>query len=196
MKRFFEDIAANEALREQLGTEILASRLPHAYILEGSRGSGKHTLALRIAAALSCQRSEDSSAPLPCMNCPSCKKILDGNSPDVIFVHREDTATLGVDIIRNVRNDVWIAPNDTDFKIYIIEDAHLMTEQAQNALLLTLEEPPEYVRFLLLCESAEMLLETIRSRAPTLHTEPVAQNVMDSYLCLQSDEAPRQTSRC
>lgn len=189
MNRFFTQIAANDALKEKLGQDIRANRLSHAYIIEGPRGSGKHTLALSIAVALSCQKKSDANAPLPCLQCPSCRKILGYNSPDVITIGREEKATLGVDAIRKLKNDVFIAPNDTDVKVYIIEDAHLMTVQAQNAFLLTLEEPPAYVLFFLLCESTEALLETIRSRAPTLHTEPVPQRIMDEHLCKTHPEA-------
>ena len=189
MTRFFTQIAANDALKKKLGSDIRENHLSHAYIIEGARGSGKHTLALQIAAALSCQKKTDDASPLPCLACPSCKKILGYHSPDVITIGREDKATLGVDAIRKLKNDVFIAPNDTDFKIYIIEDAHLMTVQAQNAFLLTLEEPPAYVLFFLLCESTEPLLETIRSRAPTLHTEPVPNNMMEAYLCNSLTEA-------
>ena len=189
MNRFFDGVAANEALRTRIGQEIAAGTLSHAYIIEGPRGSGKHTLALQISAALSCERRTDASSPLPCKRCPSCQKILGGNSPDVITIGREDKATLGVEAIRKLKTDVWVMPNDTDVKIYLIEDAHLMTVQAQNALLLTLEEPPSYVLFFLLCESTAPLLETIRSRAQTLHTEPVPSRVMDDYLCRHSSDA-------
>ena len=189
MNRFFPDFAANDALRTKLGSEIVASTLSHAYILEGPRGSGKHTLALQIAAALSCEKKQDFASPLPCGNCPSCKKILGRNSPDIITVGREEKATLGVDAIRKIKTDIYVAPNDTSVKIYVIEDAHLMTNQAQNAFLLALEEPPEYVLFLLLCEDSKLLLETIRSRAQTLHVEPVDTQTMDQYLCKISSEA-------
>ena len=80
---------------------------------------------------------------------------------------------MGVDVVRALRADVPVLPNDLEHKIYVIEDAHTMTTQAQNALLLTLEEPPSYVLFLLLCDGTEALLETIRSRAPTLRTSPI-----------------------
>lgn len=189
MAQFFTEIAANEALKQRLGTEIHSGTLSHAYIIEGPKGSGKHTLALHVAAALSCEQKHDLNAPLPCLQCMSCKKILQRNSPDVITVNREDKATLGVDVIRKLKSDVMVAPNDTDVKIYLIEDAHLMTVQAQNAFLLTLEEPPAYVLFFLLCESAAQLLETIRSRAPTLHTEPIDIHVMDQYLTKNLPEA-------
>ena len=189
MTRFFTQIAANDALKKKLVSDISENRLSHAYIIEGERGSGKHTLAMQIAAALSCQNRGNTASALPCLTCPSCRKILGFNSPDVITIGREDKTTLGVDAIRKLKTDVYVAPNDTDVKVYIIEDAHLMTVQAQNAFLLTLEEPPPYVLFFLLCESTEPLLETIRSRAQTLHTERVPSDMMETYLCEYHTEA-------
>lgn len=182
MKPAFTDIVENRALCSRLRDEILNGSVSHAYILEGAHGSGKHTLALRIAAALACEQKEDPTAPLPCGRCPSCRKILAWNSPDVIRINRGDLTTLGVDVIRELKQDVYVAPNDVATKVYLIEDAHLMTEAAQNAFLLTLEEPPAYVLFLLLCESAAPLLETIRSRAPTLRTEPIAADVIGRHI--------------
>ncbi len=187
MKPVFSDVVGNTALCERVCSDILSRKLSHAYILEGAKGSGKHTLAWRIAAALACEKQKDATAPLPCMSCPMCHKIFSGNSPDVILVNRGDKATLGVDVIREVKRDIWIAPNDIATKIYIIEDAHTMTEQAQNALLLTLEEPPSYVLFLLLTENAASLLETIRSRAPTLRTEPLDAKQIDGYLSKKAE---------
>ena len=189
MKQAFTDVIGNRALRQKLFTDITQSKLSHAYILEGAAGTGKHMLALRIAAALACENSTRDEIPLPCMQCPSCRKILSGNSPDVIFINRKEKATLGVEVIRELKNDVFIAPNDLDTKIYLLEDAHLMTTQAQNAFLLTLEEPPAYVLFLLLCESATPLLETIRSRAPVLRTEPLPTEEMRMHLCRTREDA-------
>ncbi len=173
MRNVFSDIIGNDRLRASLASDILENRLSHAYILEGAYGFGKHMLAVRIAAALACEHQSDAGYPLPCLTCPACKKILSGNSPDLIFVSKGDKATLGVEAIRGMQTDVYVAPNELDSKIYVIEDAHLMTVQAQNAFLLTLEEPPAYVRFLLLCESSANLLETVRSRAATLRLEPI-----------------------
>lgn len=189
MKQAFTDLVGNETLRTRLRDDLLGGKLSHAYIIEGASGSGKHTLAMRIAAALACERRDDPTAPLPCLTCPSCRKILDGNSPDVITVSRGDKATLGVEAIRELKRDVYVAPNDISAKIYLIEDAHLLTVQAQNALLLTLEEPPPYVLFLLLCESVTPLLETIRSRAPTLRTEPIPPEEIGKYLCRINTDA-------
>ncbi len=195
MRRFFDDVVGNTALKQSLGEDIATGRLSHAYILEGENGSGRHTVALRIAAALACEHRKDENAPLPCMQCPACRKILSGNSPDVIYINRGDKATLGVEAIRGLKSDVYIAPNDNDSKVYIIEDAQLLTVQAQNALLLTLEEPPPYVLFLLLCRGSENLLETIRSRAPIRRLEPIASEEIDNYLRESIPEARRMTQQ-
>ncbi len=194
MRPAFTDVVGNRRLCERLCADLTQKKLSHAYIIEGKKGFGKHMLALRIAAALSCEKVNDPTSPLPCGLCPSCKKILSGNSPDVITVSKGDKTTLGVEEIRRIRTDVLIPPNDTSSKIYMIEDAHLMTVQAQNAFLLTLEEPPAYVLFLLLCENAGALLETVRSRAAILRTEPIPPAEISSYLKKHVPEAGRMPS--
>lgn len=182
MKPAFTDLIGNERLRDRLRDDICADRFGHAYILEGASGSGKHALALRIAAALACERRSEDGCPLPCMECPTCRKILSGNSPDVITVGRGDKVTMGVDVIREMHADVFVAPNELENKVYLIEDAQSMTVQAQNAFLLILEEPPAYVRFLLLTDGSAPLLETVRSRAQTFRIEPVSRDVLADYL--------------
>ena len=182
MKTFFSEIVGNRTLCKHLSREITEHRLSHAYIIEGPSGTGKHLIAKQICAAISCENSRQEHLPLPCLQCVSCKKILSGNSPDVIFINRGEKATLGVEAIRGLKQDVLIPPNDLSAKIYIIEEAHLMTPQAQNALLLTLEEPPSYVLFFLLCNSASSLLETVRSRAPTLRTSLLSEAEISEYL--------------
>ena len=189
MKQAFTDVVGNSSLKKKLTDEILQKKLSHAYILEGAWGTGKHMLALRIAAALACERGDQDAHPFPCMTCPACRKILAGNSPDIIYINRKEKATLGVEEIRGLKSDVYIPPNDLEVKIYIVEEAHLMTSQAQNAFLLTLEEPPAYVLFLLLCESTATLLETVKSRAPTLRTEPIPQEEMLRHLLDTNEEA-------
>lgn len=191
MRPILTDVVANERLRARLGDELITGKLSHAYILSGERGFGKHTLALQLAAALACEHRTDTHTPLPCLRCPACQKILSGNSPDVIYINREDKATLGVDSIRALRQDVYIPPNDLSVKVYIIEEAHLMTPQAQNAFLLTLEEPPAYVLFLLLCENPALMLETVLSRAPVLRLEPVPKEAILQHICKKVPEAKR-----
>lgn len=183
MKQMLPRLWGNDALRARIGNDIMTHRLSHAYILEGRYGMGKHTLALQIAAAQSCLCKDNASVPLPCGNCKNCKKILEGKSPDVITLGREKgKAQITVDAVRHLRSDVLTPPNDLDTKVYIIEDAHTMNPQAQNALLLTLEEPPAYVLFLLLCEDAGNMLETIRSRAPSYRLQPLPIDTVAAYI--------------
>ncbi len=183
MKTFFPSIVGNDALCRRVGAEIQGGTLSHAYILQGQRGSGKHTLALQMAMAAACENKHSDQHPLPCGTCRLCKRIASGNCPDVIKVQKEpDKATFGVNVIRALRSGIATVPNDLDVKFYVIEDAHLMTEEAQNAFLLTLEEPPAFVVFLLLCEDADALLETVRSRAPILRMLPVKEQDIRTYL--------------
>lgn len=182
MRQYMNNIIANETLRNRLCKDILEGRLSHAYIIEGGKGSGKHTIAMLTAAALACEKKNSDEFSLPCMECPSCRKILQGLSPDVIKLSSAEKATIGVDTIRFLKEDVSLVPNDLENKVYIIEEADKMTDQAQNAFLLTLEEPPSYVVFFLLCENSEKFLETIKSRAPILRTEPIPIPLIDEYI--------------
>lgn len=197
--RFFPDIVGNEPLKRRLSCDVSENHLSHAYVLEGQRGSGRHTVALQVAAAIECEKRESAGnlglfgnsdpVPLPCGVCPSCRKILGGKSPDIITVGLEDDrASIGVETVRNLKNDMYTAPNDLSVKVYIIENADLMTTQAQNAFLLSLEEPPEYILFFLLCENSTDLLETVRSRAPTLRTHRIETSEIEKYLL---DRDPR-----
>lgn len=192
MKIIFPAIAGNPFLKARLAPKLLGGALPHALILEGKAGSGKRTIATGIAMAAACEKKGDPTAPLPCGECEACRKIRERLSPDILRISRAPgKATLGVDAVRAVRESVRAVPNDLDIKVYIIEDAETMTVQAQNALLLTLEEPPRYVLFLLLTTDAGALLETIRSRAPVYRTQPVEEAEMREYLTAHSPEAAR-----
>ena len=163
---YFPELLGNDALKERMGRLVRVGRLPHALILEGGRGTGKRFFARQLAAALLCRHSADSEKPLPCMECPSCRKALEGKSPDVRYLAREDNKTsIGVDPVRDLRKDMFLSATEGEKKVYIIEDAHTMTIPAQNALLIVLEEPPANVHIILTAESREALLTTSRSRA-------------------------------
>ena len=165
MKSYMPQIAANRKLCERISKDIIKNRLSHAYIIEGAPGTGRRTFAKSIAQAIACSNKDNDSFPLPCNICDNCKKISNGLSPDVITVSREeDKATIGVDAARFIKSDINILPNELDYKIYIIEDADRMTVEAQNALLLTLEEPPSYVIFILATTEQHKLPATIISR--------------------------------
>ncbi len=183
-------IVGNDAIRHRLAHALRSGNLPHALILEGPCGSGKHTIAQHLAAALVCEADPSASHPIPCLNCPPCRKILENKFPDLSLIGcEEDRSSIGVETIRFLREDVRVMPNDSEHKIYVIEDADHMTEQAQNAFLLTLEEPPSYAHFFLLCENAGLLLETIRSRAPILRTQPLTREEIAEYLCKNDPRA-------
>jgi len=183
MRTVFPALLGNDRIKKIIGGDILAGKLGHAYILEGPAGSGRHTAALTASAAMNCENISDSRETLPCGKCLSCRKIRNGVSPDVITVRRpEGKATIGVDVIRALREDLYIIPNENEHKIYILEEADLMTVQAQNALLLSLEEPPRYVTFFLLTENTDALLETIRSRAPVLRMQLFDAERIAAYL--------------
>lgn len=177
----FTNIVGNDALRHRLAMDVLSGSLSHAYIIEGREGSGRRTLALNLAAALSC--TERGGERFPCLECTACRKILDGKTPDIIRIAPErDRVGIGVEAVRFIRTDAMTVPNDFDYKVYIIENADAMTPQAQNALLLTLEEPHSYAVFLLICQSASAMLETVRSRAPIIRTEPIRDSLLRDYL--------------
>lgn len=184
----FNSIVGNVELKNRISRDISDRTLAHAYIIEGPLGCGKHTLAYNIAAALSCS----SESCVPCCKCKSCGKIFANKSPDIVTVGlEEDKVTIGIEAVRRVRNDISTAPNDLNVKVYIIENADAMTVQAQNAFLLSLEEPPEYIMFFLLCENSTSLLETVRSRAPTLRLQRLANKEVEEYL-LKNDKRANQ----
>lgn len=183
MKQAITKIIGNETLRQRLISDVLCGSLSHAYIIEGANGSGRKSIALHTAAATACERLSDSTSPAPCGECPSCKKILGRKSPDVIFIKDENKSTVGVDVARFIRENVRIVPNDIEDKFYVIEEADKLTEEAQNALLLTLEEPPSFAHFFLICNSSDSFLETIRSRSITLRTQRLTDAAVEEYIC-------------
>lgn len=189
---FFPSLFGNERLKSLLGTDIREGRAAHAFILEGPEGSGKRTAAREIAAAVNCENG--SSGTLPCGQCLPCRKIAKGIAPDLIFIDSDGKATISVDAVREMRSTLYIPPNDTEHKIYVIVGAEKMTTQAQNALLLSLEEPPPFVMFLLLTTDADALLPTIRSRAPVLRMQQFSADVTLSYIRTHLPEGIRRPS--
>ena len=172
-------MVGNKTLLERLYSDIKAGTLGHAYIIEGKRGSGRHTLAKIIIASLAC---ESGGASLPCGECKNCRNILENKCPDVFTVGRDGKASVGIAAARDIKSTIMAVANDLEFKAYVIEDADTMTPQAQNALLLTLEQPPTRCYFFILCENARTMLETIRSRAPVIRTEALSTKEIDDHI--------------
>ena len=177
----FKDVVGHKNIIKYISSAVQADAVSHAYILNGERGSGKRLLANLFAMSLQCQnRAEDGEA---CGKCQSCKQVQSGNQPDIIKVTHEKPNTISVDDIRTqVNNDIVIKPYSSKYKIYIIPEADLMSAQAQNALLKTIEEPPEYAVIMLLTENAEALLPTIRSRCVMMKLRNIKDQLVKKYL--------------
>ncbi len=182
----FKDVVGHKNIIKYIESAVSADAVSHAYILNGERGSGKKMLANLFAMSLQCQnRQEDGDA---CGKCQSCKQAVSGNHPDIIRVTHEKPNTISVDDIREqVNNDIVIKPYSSKYKIYIIPEADLMTVQAQNALLKTIEEPPEYAVIMLLTENAETLLPTIRSRCVMMKLRNIKDQLVKKYLMEQME---------
>ena len=184
----FSDIIGQEHIKEHLRNAILTGKVNHAYIINGERDAGKEFIAETFAMALQCERlnrdldiyhkkggqdthsKEQETVIEPCMECHACKQAITRNQPDIITLVHEKPGTIGVEDIRNgIVSDVYVKPYSSKWKIYIINDADKMSVQAQNALLKTLEEPPEYVVILLLTSNISMLLATVISRSTVLN---------------------------
>lgn len=182
----FKDVVGHKNIIKYIESAVSADAVSHAYILNGERGSGKKMLANLFAMSLQCQnRQEDGDA---CGKCQSCKQAVSGNHPDIIRVTHEKPNTISVDDIREqVNNDIVIKPYSSKYKIYIIPEADLMTVQAQNALLKTIEEPPEYAVIMLLTENAETMLPTIRSRCVMMKLRNIKDQLVKKYLMEQME---------
>ena len=176
----FKDIIGQESIKKHLQTAIKTGNLSHAYIINGEYGSGRQTIASALAKTLQCQsKTDDTDA---CGVCTSCKQAESHNHPDIKYITHDKTSISVNDIREQLNNDISIKPYSSEYKIYIIPDANKMTEQAQNALLKTIEEPPVYAIIILLTENCDSLLPTIRSRCVTLTMNPVDKDKICTYL--------------
>ncbi len=176
----FSDIVGQEQIKEHLQNAMERKKVSHAYIIQGERNAGKEFLAKVFAMALECENPQNGE---PCQECHSCKQALSGNHPDIMFISHEKPNVIGVDDIRSqINGDVAIKPYRGPKKIYIMNEGEKMTVQAQNALLKTLEEPPEYAVILILTTNVESLLPTILSRCVVLNMKPAKDEQVKQFL--------------
>ena len=175
----FNNVIGHEEIIRHLQNAIKTGKISHSYIFAGEPGSGKRLLAGIYAMTLQCEAGGENA----CGKCESCKRAIGKNHPDIIMVKHEKPNTISIDEIREqVVNDVDIKPYSSPHKIYIIPDAEIMTPQAQNALLKTIEEPPEYAVIMLLTSNIDGLLPTIRSRCVRLDLKVVDDGLVKKYL--------------
>lgn len=189
----FKDVIGHKDIIQYIQNVVEQDKVSHAYILNGERGSGKKMLANLFAMTLQC---EEQGAE-PCGECHSCMQAKSGNHPDIIRVLHEKPNTISVDDIRmQINNDIVIKPYSSPYKIYIVPDADLLSVQAQNALLKTIEEPPEYAVIFLLTENAESLLPTIMSRCVMLKLRNIRTTLIRKYLMEQMHIPDYQAEVC
>ena len=175
----FEEILGNEMVKDHFKRAIENHKISHAYILTGEAGMGRKSIANAFAMTLLCEKGGSE----PCMSCHSCKQVMSGNHPDLIYVTHEKPGSIGVDDVREQINDtIMIRPYSSYYKIYIVDEAEKMTVQAQNALLKTIEEPPSYAVIILITTNQEAFLPTILSRCVQMKLKPLKDFTIKSYL--------------
>ncbi len=182
----FKDIIGQDQLKEHLQNSILTGKVSHAYLISGERCAGKEFIANIFAMALQCEKK----GAEPCGTCHSCRRALSRNHPDIIRVTHEKPNSIGVEDIRSqINRDIGIKPYSGPWKIYIMNEGEKMTTQAQNALLKTLEEPPQYGIIMILTTNVEALLPTVVSRCVVLRMKPVEDRLVKKYL-METMEIP------
>lgn len=189
----FKDVVGHRDIIGYIQDAVQQNKVSHAYILNGQRGSGKKMLAKLFAMTLQCESGKSE----PCGECRSCIQANGENQPDIITVKHEKPASISVDDVRTqVNGDIMIKPYSSPYKVYIIPEADLMTVQAQNAILKTIEEPPEYAVIFLLTENADSLLATIRSRCVILKLRNIKDKLVKKYLMEQMQIPDYQADLC
>jgi len=192
VREFFPRLLGNEETKARIGRAIAEGTVPHAFLIGGPSGSGKSILATEIAAAINCERRGNANHSLPCGACNTCKRIYEGNFTDVkTLSKKKDKATLGVEPIKDFREDMFLSATESESKIYIIDDAECMTVEAQNALLKVLEEPPRGVFILLLAKECDRILTTIKSRTQYVAMTRFSKEELKGHLLDRSEDAVR-----
>ena len=181
----FETLLGNDRLKKNLTESLARGHISHFYLISGPRGSGKHTLAKLLAEAILCEGSYRG-----CGSCVHCRKMKNGNHPDFITVEDPEHKNVAVKIVRQIREDMFVRPNEAAFKIYLFPQE--LGIEGQNALLKILEEPPAYGVFLLLTDNPDKLLPTVRSRCTELNLQALEEKVIRNQLRLDFPKATEE----
>lgn len=164
----FNNILGNEETKRILEKSINTGKISHSYMFIGQEGIGKFLIAKEFAKAILCEKE-----PKPCNICESCIKFNGGNNPDIQIIDETEEKSIKTELIREMVKGVYEKPIESLKKVYIINEAQKMTKEAQNSLLKTLEEPPEYVVIILIVENENLLLNTIKSRCTKIKFNPL-----------------------
>lgn len=184
----FEDVKGQDAIVRTLKNQINASRVGHAYLFCGTRGTGKTSIAKIFAKAVNCENPVDGS---PCSKCPACLSIGGGNSMNVVEI--DAASNNGVDNIREIRDEVQYSPTEGKYRVYIIDEVHMLSTGAFNALLKTLEEPPSYVIFILATTEVHKIPITVLSRCQRYDFKRISLDVIAENLKSLTDSESIET---
>lgn len=175
----FREIIGQQHIVEHFKNAIEKKTVSHAYIINGEKSSGKEFIVNTVAMAIQCENFNGE----PCLKCKSCKQALSKNHPDIKTITHDKPNTISVNDVREqIVDDVVIKPYQSEKKIYIVNETEIMSAQAQNALLKTLEEPPQYTTIFLLTSNITSLLDTILSRCVVLNMRPVEDKDVRKFL--------------
>jgi len=187
----FSEFAGQEHITKTLKNQIIANRVGHAYLFNGGRGTGKTTSAKILARAVNCLNPKDGE---PCNECEICKEILNGSLTDV--VEMDAASNNSVEDIRQIRDEVNFLPTKAKYRIYIIDEVHMLSTGAFNALLKTLEEPPHYGIIFLLANNIDKFLHTILSRCFVIKLRPIPSNDIEQYIIQHNLEQKENANKC
>ena len=194
LKKFdYASVAGHELLCTRLRQSVASQRTVSAYLFSGAQGVGKKTVSWPFAAALLCESPKNGA---PCLTCSSCRLIASASPPDCIVLSPPaDKKSIGVELVREkIIKEAYVRPFSSNRKVFLIENGELMTQEAQNALLKLLEEPPCYAVFIIMTTAQDQLLETIRSRCLKLQFLPLKEEVCRSFF--QRTFHDKEASRC
>ncbi|MBB6482323.1 DNA polymerase III subunit gamma/tau [Spirochaeta isovalerica] len=179
-----DELSGQEFVAATLRRSIETERIAHAYLFSGPRGVGKTSSARILAKSLNCLNGPTAD---PCGTCTNCKEIAQGNSLDVIEI--DGASNTGVNDIREIKDEVLFAPSNSKFKIYIIDEVHMLSNSAFNALLKTIEEPPPYIVFIFATTEIHKVPATIKSRCQQFNFRLISTDVIKELLASISDES-------